>query len=391
LKKILGAFKTSPSMAMEIEAAIPPPEVRFTKICKNYAFRILQIENISHPIRKRAPDTFPPGNSFGIPNLNLQKYLDWNHQPNAADKKKKFPSQLYAVLNSICKELPSLNIEKMSQPKAPWTPNPEKLIDFATEKIDKKSAAEKHRKFVNPLLKNPGNIIMYTDGSKNQERNKNAAASICIFYKDEKIEKGWKLSNKIESNDAEIFAIKMAYQEIKKQTNQRIRHAWIFTDSLLSVQQLRSNTTSQNSQNHEEIIKMAEKLKVQRNIQLHIHWVKGHSKIQGNECANKIAKRFANSERKKPISNHISLTHIKRGIKNSVLKQWSEKWQKCKEKGKHYCQFETQPGWKPIKIQTTKKVWSTYMQLKLGHGYFKSYLQRLPNYEPRCSRNCSAI
>jgi predicted component of type VI protein secretion system len=41
LRKILGVFKTSPIRAMEIEASLPPPRVRFNKICKNYALRTL--------------------------------------------------------------------------------------------------------------------------------------------------------------------------------------------------------------------------------------------------------------------------------------------------------------------------------------------------------------
>jgi len=41
----------------------------------------------------------------------VQKYLDWNHQPNEAGKKKKYPSQLYAILSKISKELSLLNIE----------------------------------------------------------------------------------------------------------------------------------------------------------------------------------------------------------------------------------------------------------------------------------------
>ena len=41
LRKILGVFKTSPVSAMEIEASLPPPKIRFNKICRNYAARIL--------------------------------------------------------------------------------------------------------------------------------------------------------------------------------------------------------------------------------------------------------------------------------------------------------------------------------------------------------------
>ena len=41
LRKILGAFKTSFIMAMELEAAISPPKIRFKKICMNYSLRII--------------------------------------------------------------------------------------------------------------------------------------------------------------------------------------------------------------------------------------------------------------------------------------------------------------------------------------------------------------
>jgi len=35
---------------MEIEASIPPPRIRFKKLCNNYALRILKFEN--HVIKK---------------------------------------------------------------------------------------------------------------------------------------------------------------------------------------------------------------------------------------------------------------------------------------------------------------------------------------------------
>ena len=47
LRKILGAFKTSLINAMEIEVSLSSPKVRFNKICKNYALRILKILKLS--------------------------------------------------------------------------------------------------------------------------------------------------------------------------------------------------------------------------------------------------------------------------------------------------------------------------------------------------------
>ena len=48
---MLGAFRGSPSQAIEIEASIPPPKIRFEKLCNNYALRILKFKE-NHVIKK---------------------------------------------------------------------------------------------------------------------------------------------------------------------------------------------------------------------------------------------------------------------------------------------------------------------------------------------------
>ena len=48
---MLGAFKGSPYKALEVEAAVPPPEVRFEKACNNYSLRILLFHK-DHPIKQ---------------------------------------------------------------------------------------------------------------------------------------------------------------------------------------------------------------------------------------------------------------------------------------------------------------------------------------------------
>src|SRR5438045_7326425 len=52
LRKILEVFKTSSVSVMKIEASLPPPKIRFNKICRNYAARILQMHE-NHSIRLR--------------------------------------------------------------------------------------------------------------------------------------------------------------------------------------------------------------------------------------------------------------------------------------------------------------------------------------------------
>ena len=50
-KQMLRAFRGSPFKALEIEAAIPPPEVRFEKACNSYSLRILLFQK-DYPVKQ---------------------------------------------------------------------------------------------------------------------------------------------------------------------------------------------------------------------------------------------------------------------------------------------------------------------------------------------------
>jgi hypothetical protein len=52
-------------------------------------------------------------------------------------------------------------------------------------------------------------------------------------------------------------------------------------------------------------------------------------------------------------------------------------WDKQKNKIKHYQQFRPTPTRKAIKPTTDRRTWTAYIQLKLGHGYYRSYLYRI--------------
>ena len=48
---MLGAFRGSPSQAIEIKASIPPPRIRFKKLCNSYALKILKLKE-NYAIKK---------------------------------------------------------------------------------------------------------------------------------------------------------------------------------------------------------------------------------------------------------------------------------------------------------------------------------------------------
>src|SRR5215471_20581520 len=107
----------------------------------------------------------------------------------------------------------------------------------------------------------------------------------------------------------------------------------------------------------------------------------GHMNIYGNEQADKAAKIAAASNYSSNVIDcsdkiGISLTYLKRKIKTSLIQSWHNYYDSVKKEA-YYQNLDLKPAWKPANLQlkSSRIVWSSYIQLKLGHGYFKSYLK----------------
>ncbi len=124
------------------------------------------------------------------------------------------------------------------------------------------------------------------------------------------------------------------------------------------------------------------------NIQMQLEWVSEHMNIKENELADKAAKKEIKLQRT-AIEKYISIAYIKRKIKESALIDWINIWQASKAKEKHYSQYECRSKWKTKAKILKKQIWSTYIQLKLDHDYFKSYLNRLSNYDSNICQFCN--
>ena len=100
--------------------------------------------------------------------------------------------------------------------------------------------------------------------------------------------------------------------------------------------------------------------------------------IKGNELADQAAKKETELQ-KASTEKYVFFSFIKRKIKESALIEWQEEYAKT-NKDKFYSQFQCLSRWNAYKKTVKKKTWSAFIQLKLGHGYFKSYLVRLSEY-----------
>ena len=86
----------------------------------------------------------------------------------------------------------------------------------------------------------------------------------------------------------------------------------------------------------------------------------------------------------------MSLAFLRRQVQLAGQREWQQVWKTCTTGSSYTTTAKRQllwvPTWKPSKlISTMQTIASTIHQLRLGHGYFKSYLIRLPNYNStRC-------
>lgn len=402
LRKILGAFKHSPLDGLEIEACLPPSKIRLNKLCENYALRIIKL-NDSHPVKQRVSQTFP-NNLNGIEFKN-SKTIDWNQKEILSESeseiensqrrnvrrtkkiKRKFHSQLIRICSMIQDIIPDQMIEKFSPNwSSPWKKS---RIDFDVNSSSKTKieAADKHQKLISSLKKSHhNNIIIYSDGSKLSNSDAGAGSFISYEFNDQK-SYSWNLNSSSEIFDLEIFAISESLSKIdEKITDDSIflTDIYVFADSLGAIQRIQNNSQSSGQEWVAKIHSKAEFL-FHQNIKLHIHWVPGHMDIHGNEMADLAAKTGAYDLKSEVVSYQmpVSLISLKRKLKERQLLDWQSHWTNSKKKGRTYQNLNTFPAWKSINssIKTSRVVWSSYIQLKMGHGFFLSYLFRLPAYD----------
>ena len=102
IRKMLGAFRSSPSAAMEVEASIPPPKIRLNRQSRNFAIRVINMHE-THPIRHRTPLSYPPGLDTGYE--SDPEFQEWD-EPQSRDFQGRYETQLIRVLATIRDILP---------------------------------------------------------------------------------------------------------------------------------------------------------------------------------------------------------------------------------------------------------------------------------------------
>src|SRR5205807_3956423 len=284
MKKIAGAFKTTPIAALEAELGLPPANLRLNRIQRAFTARLFTLPE-NHPLLPLCPDTFP-------------KTLDNERQPppgtftpwyDQKPDKPRYESRLIRNLSLMNGNIQPQSIIEEIDVSANATWDDTSFIDIQIPIGPKDIVAQKHREKHFFTHANSEQICFYTDGSLLEGK---AGTGIYASRADEMVhESKYYFGTEAEVFDAELYGIMKAADIATHITkDEDITDVWIFCDNQSAVRRMSDKRPIPGQENILKTNTSAEVLK-SRGITVHIHWVPGHVQVQGNEKADALAKQ----------------------------------------------------------------------------------------------------
>jgi ribonuclease HI len=287
---------------------------------------------------------------------------------------RKFETRLIETLSTLSPWISnSSEIETYSTTACPpWI---ESRVKTHISPLSKEKEAKAHEAQYAMLKNDNRNIVCYTDGSMLKE---NIGAGTVVEMTGEAVmEATYPMGHQQEVYDAELLGILKAAKtcfQICQRNNLTKRHIWIFTDNQAAIQRLNTFKPGPGQSTSLALSNISNNLHALKTT-ITVQWVPGHTDVPGNELADKLAKKA--TLEKPPTYYHTSLSYLKRVTRAAKMQEWGDWWMRHPAKGKNYVgTFRTKPD--QIFTSGNRQFNSTVTQLRTGHGYFRSYLYKIP-------------
>ena len=382
LRKILGVFRTSPIPTMEAEAGLVPPSIRLNASVRQYAFRLFVLPE-SHPVRKTSE-------------IGTSPELD---QTTASSKHRH--TQLERITGSIQRfHGDYTDFETVEHYYfAPWNKHTPFRVNIPS--LSKEDAAIQHNNILD-TFRGTNTTTIYTDASSVSNGKGIGIGLIAKSFS----ENGTN-SRTTHETTLNIGPGQLVYNGELEGVTLAIEHAsriaiagqsfHVYSDNQAGLYRLRTPSDKPGQDCQIRAIAAAKQI-VAKGASITLNWVPGHTDIEGNEDADRLAKR---ATKEQPSTERTSLAMLGLWIKKTKMNEWNTALEKHSRKARAKRLRNPNPSsymaifpWKPatrvqIPTPTNRTTASAYYQLKIGHGYFKAYLfkrNRSADYRCICGR-----
>ena len=253
-----------------------------------------------------------------------------------------------------------------------------------------------HYRELKTIVKKTKNIVMYINTLQTQEKIAKLKTEIKIMmiftHESVKCSKTTSVIDEIIIKKAKLQAINNAIAICNEEASED-SEIWMYTDSQMTLQRLKakSNVNLKLFNNIRQNL-----INLQQN-QCHmcIQWVSSCKDIVENETVNQLIKDVTRKRSATDIRKRTIMSFIKKQIGKETKEQWLIAWNDSIKKENQYQKHTTRVNLSYRSLKKLRKIdrltFLTFIQLKMKHGYFKSYLHRLSkNKSNKCYEICKA-
>ncbi|RDL32487.1 uncharacterized protein BP5553_08943 [Venustampulla echinocandica] len=377
LRKILGVFKTAPIVPMEVEASLPPPEIRLNSSIRQYALRLTRLSK-SHPVNIEASKNTERARA-DLANASIaRRYLARpdSDSDSASDSELNYTEPTLAIqLDRIIGSISYIVSDSYERTQhfqfPPWARKTPYSVEIS--QLPKEEEALAH----NTLISIPNTRIthVYSDASYIPD-GIGVGVGIAIPTRYSSIVN---IGAEQLVYNGELEGVTQAIEYVSSIAIPRQKYR-IYSDNQAGLHRLKTPSDNPGQDCQIRAIQATE-VAIRKGASIELAWVPGHTDIEGNELADRLAKQATLEE---PSSNSTSFAYLGMKIKGIRRAEWlsyltNYTTNKPNSNPNSYTRkFIWKIGARPLIPPNTKReIASAFYQLKLGHGYLKSYLFRL--------------
>ncbi len=251
-----------------------------------------------------------------------------------------------------------------------------------------------HYRKLKTIVKKTKNIVMYINASQTQKKIAELKIEIKItmifMHKSFRCSKMSSVINEIIIMKVKLQAIDDAIIICSEEASED-SEIWMYINSQMMLQRLKakSNVNLKLFNNIQQNL-----INLQQNrYHICIQWVLSCKDIIENEALNQLIKNMRWKRSTINIRKRTIMSFIKKQIDKKIKEQWLIAWNDSIKKENQYQKHTARMN---LSYKSLKKLWkidrltfSTFIQLKMRHNYFKSYLHRLSkNNLNKCYEIC---